>query len=91
MSDGRTENKWYLSLELGDKSPPTTVNASLVILGALDTEDGDADDSHAINLCPAMTELSAGRDKAIRIRLDDSPIGLQLLNEFVGICTRPCC
>jgi len=47
----------------------------------LDTEDGDVDESHTINLCPPMSELSAGRDKAIRLRLDDSPIGLQLLNE----------
>ncbi|KAH9956438.1 hypothetical protein BC827DRAFT_758514 [Russula dissimulans] len=84
MPDGRTENRWYVSLQLGDKSPPTTVNASLIISGALDTEEGDAGDLHnTINLCAPMSELSPGRDKAIRIRLDDSPIGLQLLNEFV--------
>ncbi|KAI9454952.1 hypothetical protein F5148DRAFT_984898 [Russula earlei] len=89
--EGRSENRWFLSLELGDQSPPTTVNANLVILGTSETEEGDPHDSFSIPLCPPMSELSPGPEKAIKVRLDDGPIGLQLLNEFVGICARICC
>jgi hypothetical protein len=85
--DGRTENRWYLSLELEEHSPPTAVNANLVILGSSDAaEEGDSIDLvRSIPLCPPMSELSPGHDKAIKIRLDDGPMGPYLLNEFVGI------
>lgn len=88
LRDGRSENRWFLSLELGEHSPATEVNASLVVLGSSDaTEDGDSEGplSRSILLCPPMTKLSPGRDKAIKIRLDDGPLGPQLLNEFVEI------
>jgi len=84
LRDGRSENRWFLSLELGEHSPATEVNASLVVVGSSDaTEDGDSEDplSRSIPLCPPMTKLSPGRDKAIKIRLDDGPLGHQLLNE----------
>lgn len=80
-SDGRSESKWYLSLELGDHSPPTPVNASLVILGSSDAAEDDSDDSRTIHFGPPMPALCPGRDKAIKIRLDDGPIGPHLLNE----------
>ncbi|KAH9985166.1 hypothetical protein BJV77DRAFT_1071580 [Russula vinacea] len=81
--DGRTENRWYLSLELEEHSPPTAVNANLVILGSSDAaEEGDSIDLvRSIPLCPPMSELSPGHDKAIKIRLDDGPMGPYLLNE----------
>ncbi|KAI0289341.1 hypothetical protein BC826DRAFT_1032139 [Russula brevipes] len=84
LRDGRSENRWFLSLELGEHSPATEVNASLVVVGSSDaTEDGDSEDplSRSVLLCPPMTKLSPGRDKAIKIRLDDGPLGHQLLNE----------
>ena len=86
--DGRSENKWFLSLELGEHSPPTSVNANLVILGSSESaEDSDSEDylSRTIQLGYPMSELCPGRDKAIKIRLDDGPIGPHLLNEFVRI------
>ncbi|KAH9980670.1 hypothetical protein BJV74DRAFT_855820 [Russula compacta] len=72
--DGRSENKWFLSLELGEHSPPTSVNANL---------DSDSEDflSRTIQLGHPMSELCPGRDKALKIRLDDGPIGPHLLNE----------
>lgn len=84
--DGRTENRWYLSLELEEHSPPTAINATLVILGSPDTaEDNDSVDLYrSIQICPPMFELSPGHDKAIKIRLDDGPMGPYLLNECVG-------
>jgi hypothetical protein len=85
--DGRAENRWYLSLELEAHSPPSAINATLVILGSPETaEDGDSVDLfRSIQICPAMSELSPGHDKAFKIRLDDGPMGPYLLNEFVGI------
>jgi hypothetical protein len=81
--DGRSECRWYLSLELGEHSPPTTVNANLVILGSSDATEEDPDDTRTIYLGHPTSGLSPGRDKAIKIRLDDGPIGSHLLNEFV--------
>jgi len=87
--DGRFECRWYLSLELGDHSPPTTVNANLVILGSSDATEEDLDDTRTIYFGHPMSGLSPGRDKAIKIRLDDGPIGSHLLNEFVEtMCSR---
>lgn len=86
LPGGRTENRWYLSLELEGQSPPTAVNATFLILGTPGaTGDGYSDElARSIELCPPMSELSPGHDKGINIRVDDSPIGPYLLNEFVG-------
>jgi hypothetical protein len=85
LPGGRTENRWYLSLELEGQSPPTAVNASFLILGTPATGDGYSDElARSIQLCPPMSELSSGHDKGITIRVDDGPIGPYLLNEFVG-------
>jgi hypothetical protein len=86
LPDGRTENRWYLSLELEGQSPPTAVNATLLILGTPGaTGDSYSDElARSIQLCPPMSGLSSGHDKGINIRVDDGPIGPYLLNEFVG-------
>jgi hypothetical protein len=87
LPGGRTENRWYLSLELEGQSPPTAVNATFLILGAPGGATGDnySDElARSIQLCPPMSELSSGHDKGISIRVDDGPIGPYLLNEFVG-------
>ena len=83
--DGRTESRWYMSLELEGQSPPTAVNASFLLLGTPGANGDDYSDelTRSIQLCPPMSELSPGHDKAIKIRVDDSPIGPYLLNEFV--------
>jgi hypothetical protein len=90
--DGRTESRWYLSLELEEHSLPTAVNASLVILGSPDAvEDGDSDPVKSIQVSAPMFSLSPGHDKAIKIRLDNGPMGPYLLNEFVGIIRVATC
>jgi hypothetical protein len=90
--DGRTESRWYLSLELEEHSPPTAVNASLVILGSPDAaEDGDSDPIRSIHVSAPMFSLSPGHDKAIKIRLDNGPLGPYLLNEFVVIIRVATC
>lgn len=83
--NGRSESRWYLSLELGDHSPPTPVNANLVILGSSDATEEDSDGTRSIHLGHPTSNLYPGRDKALKIRLDDGPIGPHLLNECVGI------
>lgn len=83
LPGGRTENRWYLSLQLEGQSPPTAVNATFLILGTPGaTEDNYSDElARSIQLCPPMSELSPGHDKGISVRLDDGPIGPYLLNE----------
>jgi hypothetical protein len=86
LPDGRTENRWYLSLELEGQSPPTVVNAAFLILGTPGAKGDDYSEELAssIQLCPPMSELSAGHDRGINVRVDNGPIGPYLLNEFVG-------
>jgi hypothetical protein len=88
LPDGRTENRWHLSLELEGQSPPTAVNATFLILGTPGaTGDNYSEElARSIQLCPPMTELSSGHDKGINIRVDNGPIGPYLLNEFVEPC-----
>jgi len=83
LPGGRTESRWYLSLELEGLSPPTPVNATFLVSGTPETMgDSYCDElARSIQLCPPMSELSAGNDKAIKIRVDDGPIGPYLLNE----------
>jgi hypothetical protein len=85
LPDGRTENRWYLSLELEGQSPPTAVNATFLISGTPgEMGDNYSDElARSIQLCPPMSELSSGHDKGINIRVDNGPIGPYLLNEFV--------
>lgn len=86
LPDGRTENRWYLSLELEGQSPPTAVNATFLILGTPGAKGDNYSEelARSIQLCPPMTELASGRDKGIHIRVDNGPIGPYLLNEYVG-------
>ena len=93
LPDGRTESRWYLSLELEEHSPPTAVNASLIILGSPDaTEDADSEDpARSIQISSPTLSLSPGHDKAIKIRLDNGPMGPYLLNEFVRIIRGTTC
>lgn len=92
LPDGRTENRWYLSLQLEGQSPPTAVNATFLILGTPGATGDDYSDelARSIQLCPPMSELSPGHDKGIHVRVDDGPIGPYLLNESVGTF-HSCC
>ena len=80
--DGPPSSKWYLSLELGEHSPPTTVNASLLITRSLNPADNrDPDPTRTISFGCNPSELSPGR--MIKVRLDDGPMGAHLLYEYV--------
>ena len=85
LPSGRTENRWYLSLELEGQSPPTAVNATFLVLGNHGTMGDHYSDelARSIQICPPMTELSSGHNKGIHVRVDDGPIGPYLLNELV--------
>lgn len=82
-TEGRT-NKWLLSLELGEHSPPVGIDADLFIEGSaaqpLDSRDFD-DPLLAISFGSTTCDLWPGRDNAITVRLDDGPMGPHLLNE----------
>jgi hypothetical protein len=81
--DGQPRNKWYLYLELGDHSLPTTVNASLLITGSLNPADSrDSNPTRTISFGCSTSELSPGR--MIKVRLDDGPMGPHLLHEYVN-------
>jgi len=77
-------NRWLLSLELGEHSPPVGIDADLFIEGStaqpLDSRDFD-DPLLAISFGSTTSELWPGRDNAITVRLDDGPMGPHLLNE----------
>jgi len=78
--DGQPKSKWYLCLELGEHSHPTTVNASLLITGSLNPEDNrDPDPTRTISFACNTSEISPGR--VIKVRLDDGPMGPHLLYE----------
>lgn len=85
-TEGRAGNRWLLSLELGEQSPPVGIDADLFIEGStsqpLDSRDFD-DPLLAISFGSTTTDLWPGRENAITVRLDDGPMGPHLLNEYV--------
>ncbi|KAF8260571.1 hypothetical protein EI94DRAFT_1610277 [Lactarius quietus] len=86
FADGRTGNRWLLSLELGEHSPAVGIEADLFVEGSaaaaqpLDSRDFD-DPLLAISIGSPTSELWPGRENAITVRLDDGPMGPHLLNE----------
>ena len=84
-----SENWWFLSLGLADHSIPAWVDGDLVISG--NPPPTNEADVHETSLEPPFTipirhdlcELKPGSENAIRIRLDDGPMGPHLLNECV--------
>ncbi|KAI0264136.1 hypothetical protein BC834DRAFT_271678 [Gloeopeniophorella convolvens] len=82
-ADGRSESKWLLSLELGEGSPSTWIDADLFITGRSYPAGvhGPTDPILAAPLPCIASELCAGSEHAISVRLDDGPMGPHLLNE----------
>ncbi|KAF8263070.1 hypothetical protein EI94DRAFT_1599164 [Lactarius quietus] len=83
-TDGRTGSKWFLSLELGEHSPVVCVDGDLFIEGStLDPMDSCDFNGPllAISFGSTTSELRPGRENAIKVRLDDGPMGPHLLNE----------
>jgi hypothetical protein len=85
-TEGRVGNRWLLSLELGEHSPPVGIDADLFIEGStsqpLDSRDFD-DPLLAFSFGSTTTDLWPGPENAITVRLDDGPMGPHLLNEYV--------
>ncbi|KAI0302449.1 hypothetical protein B0F90DRAFT_1667633 [Multifurca ochricompacta] len=82
LTDGRVENKWLLSLELGEYSQAAIVDADLFITGSSHSDgDRDSDPTLAVPLGCTRSELGPGRRNAISVRLDDGPMGPHLINE----------
>jgi hypothetical protein len=92
-SNSRTESWWLLSLGLADHSIPAWVDADLIISGSspptdeTDIHESPPESPFTIPIRRDLCELKPGSENAIRIRLDDGPMGPHLLNECVN--TRP--
>ena len=85
-TEGRSESKWLLSLELGEHSQVVAVDADLFIEGSasrpLDSRDFD-DPLFCVSFGSTKSELWPGHENGITVRLDDGPMGPHLLNEYV--------
>lgn len=90
-TDGRSETWWLLSLGLSDYSIPAWVDADLVISGSpppaneADIHESPHESPFTIPIRRDLCELKPGSENAIRIRLDDGPMGPHLLNECVNM------
>jgi hypothetical protein len=85
-TDRRIENKWILSLELGEHSPAVGVDAHLSIEGTtsppLDSRDFDGPQALLdISFGSTTSDLWPGREDAITVRLDDGANGPHFLTE----------
>ncbi|KAI9450559.1 hypothetical protein BJY52DRAFT_1301794 [Lactarius psammicola] len=82
-AEGRSENRWLLSLGLADHSMPAWVDADLVVSGSpLSTSEPENHEAtFTIPICCGVCELKPGSESAIRIRLDDGPLRPHLHNE----------
>ena len=78
-----------LSFGLADHSLPAWVDGDLVISGSpppLANEEADIpESSFTIPIHHDVCELRPGFESAIKIRLDDGPMGPHLLNECVNM------
>ena len=87
--NGRSESWWLLSLGLADHSIPAWVDADLVISGSppptneADVHESSLEPPFTIPIRHDLCELKPGSENAIKIRLDDGPMGPHLLNECV--------
>jgi hypothetical protein len=85
--DGLTENKWLFALELASPSTPAWVDADLLVRGhshQASTSDSD-EPVFSIPIGCVGRALQPGLENAIKVRLDDGPMRLHWINEFVNI------
>jgi len=83
--EGPPESRWQFSLQLAHNSPPTCVNADLLIPGR-SNQSNDSDNNEPIFNVPVGCGghgLRSGPEHEIKVRLDDGPMGLHWINEFV--------
>jgi hypothetical protein len=85
--EGLFENRWQFAFELASKSTPAWVDADLLVRGPshqATTSDGN-EPVFTIPIGCIGRALQAGPENAIKVRLDDGPMGHHWINEFVNI------
>jgi hypothetical protein len=87
--EGQPENKWLFSLELANNSTPAWVDADLLVPRHSDTHQATNSDRNepvfSIPVGCVGHALQPGPENAIKVRLDNGPMRLHWVNEFVDI------
>jgi hypothetical protein len=85
--EGVSESKWLFSLELANNSTPAWVDADLIVPGhPHQTTNSDTNEPvFSIAIGCVGHALQPGPENAIKVRLDDGPMRLHWINEFVDI------
>jgi hypothetical protein len=85
--EGLSENKWLFALELASKSTPAWVDADLLVRGHSDqaTTSDSNKPVFSIPIGCVGRGLQPGPESTIKVRLDDGPMRLHWINEFVNI------
>lgn len=87
--EGLSVNKWLFALELASPSTPAWVDADLLVRGRSNQATTSTSDSNepvfSIPIGCVGRPLQPGPDNAIKVRLDDGPMRLHWINEFVNI------
>jgi hypothetical protein len=85
--EGLSGNKWLFALELASPSTPAWVDADLLVRGH--SHQATTSDSNepvfSIPIGCVGRALLAGPENAITVRLDDGPMRLHWINEFVNV------
>jgi hypothetical protein len=85
--EGASENKWLFSLELANNSTPAWVDADLLVPRPSHqaANPGNNEPAFSIPVGSVGHALQPGPENAIKVRLDDGPMRLHWVNEFVNI------
>ncbi len=84
--EGLSEHKWLFSLELASKSTPAWVDADLVVPGPSHraTNSHNHEPVFSIPIGSVGRAIQPGPENAVKVRLDDGPMRLHWINEFVN-------
>ena len=94
--EGLSGNRWLFALELASPSTPAWVDADLLVRGHSHqaTSQASISDSNepvfSIPIACVGRALQPGPENAITVRLDDGPMRLHWINEFVNIHSTAC-
>ena len=87
--EGLIENRWLFALELASPSTSAWVNADLLVRGQshkAGTSDSNSNEPvFSTSVGCVGRALQPGPENAIKVRLDDGPMRLHWINEFVNI------
>jgi len=83
---GQSESQWLLSFGLGGYSMPAWVDGDFLVLRRLPSNDSsdDYEPTFSLPLGRKPCKLQPGPERAIKMRLDNGPMGPHLLNECVN-------